>query len=109
MICGVPLYQFIRFIQLKIQSRHSKNVTHILWIQYVKDPVRPIIGWYCTCIIGARVVGCCAHIASMLWFLGYDRHQNNRIPSNIRNHQLLDAVVVPSDTGDTDSDSDSDE
>ena len=81
---------------------------HILWIQYVKGPVRPIIGWYCTRKIGGSVVGCCVHIASVLWFLGYDRHQNNTIPSNIRNHQLLDALDldIPSDT---DSDCDSDE
>jgi len=50
------------------------------------------------------VVSCCAHVASVLWFLGYDRHQNNTIPSNIRNHQLLDALDMPSD-----SDFDSDE
>ena len=109
------LYELLLFkeaigiIKVKIQSRHSKNVTHILWIQYVKGPVRPIIGWYCTCKIGSRVVGCCAHIASVLWFLGYDRHQNNTIRSNVRNHQLLDALDVPSDNDDTDSDCDSDE
>ena len=40
----------------------------------------------------------------MLWFLCYDRHQNNTIPSNIRNRQLLDALDMPSD-----SDFDSDE
>ena len=45
-----------------------------------------------------------ADIASVLWFLCYDRHQNNTIPSNIRNHQLLDALDMPSD-----SDFDSDE
>ena len=76
----------IGIIKVKIQSRHSKNVTHILWIQYVKGVVGPIIGR-------------CAHIASVLWFLGYDRHQNNTIPFNIRNHQLLDVL----DTDDTDS------
>ena len=71
----------------------------------MKGPVRPIIDWYCTCkIVGTRVVSCCAHIASVLWFLDYDRHQNNTIPSNIRNHQLLDALDMPSD-----SDFDSDE
>jgi hypothetical protein len=41
-----------------------------------------------------------------VWFLGYDRHQSNTIPSNIRNHQLLDALDMPSDT---DSDCDSGE
>ena len=34
----------------------------------------------------------------MLWFLGYDRHQSNTIPSNIRNHQFLDALDMPSDS-----------
>jgi hypothetical protein len=36
--------------------------------------------------------------------LGYARHQNNTIPSNIRNPQLLVAVDMPSDT-DPDCDS----
>jgi hypothetical protein len=30
--------------------------------------------------------------------LGYHRHQSNTIPSNIRNHQLLDALDMPSDS-----------
>jgi hypothetical protein len=30
--------------------------------------------------------------------LGYDRHQNNTIPSNIRNHQLLDGLDMPFDS-----------
>jgi hypothetical protein len=72
----------------------------------VKGPVRPIIGWYCTHKIGGRVDGVVLtyNVASVLWFLDYHRHQNNTIPSNIRNHQLLDALDIPSD-----SDFDSDE
>jgi hypothetical protein len=38
-------------------------------------------------------------------FYFYD-HKNNAIPSNIRNHQLLDGLDMPSDT---DSDCDSGE
>lgn len=37
----------ICIIKVKIQS-HSKNATHILWIQYVKGLVIPLIGLYCT-------------------------------------------------------------
>jgi hypothetical protein len=72
----------------------------------VKGPVRPIIGWYCTHKIGGRVDGVVLtyNVASVLWFLDYHRHQNNTIPSNIRHHQLLDALDIPSD-----SDFDSDE
>ena len=68
--------------------------------------IKRSIGWYCTRKIGGSVVGCCVHIASVLWFLGYDRHQSNTIPSDIRNHLLLDTLDMPSDTN---SDCDSDE
>ncbi|GFW94531.1 uncharacterized protein TNCV_3904411 [Trichonephila clavipes] len=31
------------------------------------------IGFNWQCKVGARVVGCCAHVASVLWYLGYWR------------------------------------
>lgn len=34
-----------------------------------------IPGWYCECKVGPRTVGCCAHVASVLWYLGYARNQ----------------------------------
>jgi hypothetical protein len=61
----------------------------MLWIQYVKGPVRHIMFWYFTRKIGGRVVGV---VLTYLVFLGYHRHQNNTNPSNIRNHQLLHAL-----------------
>ncbi|XP_033727707.1 uncharacterized protein LOC117317034 [Pecten maximus] len=64
---------FPDLLRVKIQSRHSKNAVHTLWIQYTTDTGN-IRGWYCTCKVGARVVGCCAHVASVLWFLGWKRH-----------------------------------
>ncbi|GFQ66503.1 uncharacterized protein TNCT_546991 [Trichonephila clavata] len=38
----------------------------------------PNIEWYCLCKVGARVVGCCAHVASILWYLGYWRHNHTQ-------------------------------
>ena len=32
-----------------------------------------IQGWYCICPTGSRVVGCCVHIASLLWYLNVCR------------------------------------
>jgi len=29
------------------------------------------------CRTGTRVVGCCAHIAAVVWFLGSRRHEEN--------------------------------
>ncbi|KAJ8314676.1 hypothetical protein KUTeg_006826, partial [Tegillarca granosa] len=62
-------------LRVKIQSRHSKNTIHTLWIRYDVDE-QDVSGWYCTCKVGARIIGCCAHIASVLWYLGYGRHQD---------------------------------
>ncbi|GFU42507.1 hypothetical protein TNCV_4556301 [Trichonephila clavipes] len=33
---------------------------------------------YCQCKVGARVVGCYAHVASVLWYLGYWRHNHTQ-------------------------------
>lgn len=44
---------------------------YLLWIKYDANAVT---AWYCKCKSGARVVGVCAHIASILCYLGYARH-----------------------------------
>lgn len=70
----LQVYKFNdRIIQVKIQSRHESKKFHKLWIEY-DGQAGSIEGWYCTCKTGARTLGCCAHVASVLWRLGYDRH-----------------------------------
>lgn len=73
-------------IRVKIKSRFRRAKTHQLWITYVptdeeddrmEEDFNPIQGHYCTCKSGARTIGCCAHIASVLWYLGYARHNEN--------------------------------
>lgn len=62
-----------RIIQVKIQSRHVSSKVYKIWIEY--DELEGTIdGWYCTCKSGARTLGCCSHITSVLWYLGYYRH-----------------------------------
>lgn len=75
MVC----HDFPFLLRVKIQSRHSRNILHTLWIKYdsEKEGVDSICGWYFTCKCGARIVGCCAHVSSVLWFLGWKRHQSD--------------------------------
>ena len=61
-------------LKAQIRSRHTSSKTYNLWIEH-NISLNPITGWFCTCKSGARVVGCCAHIASVLWYLGFERHQ----------------------------------
>ncbi|VDI18451.1 Hypothetical predicted protein [Mytilus galloprovincialis] len=63
-----------------------------------------IEGWYCTCKSGARVVGCCAHVASVLWYLGYQRLEQQSGSRRDFKTSVLDASHIPSsDESDCDS------
>ena len=72
-------------IRVKMQSRHTTSQQYQFWIRYEREGFDPIKGWYCKCKNGARVVGCCAHIASVLWYFGYFRHLD-RVPQYHSDH-----------------------
>ena len=84
-------------LKVKIQSRHTNSCQHSVWIEYNSlDGENPIDGWYCTCKNGARVVGCCAHIASIIWYLGLDRHIEKKVHSTKKAaNALLNASAKP--------------
>lgn len=53
-------------VRARLQSRYSKSSKHDLWIRYTNgDGIAKIGAYYCDCKCGARVVGCCSHIASV--------------------------------------------
>ena len=60
-------------VRCSIHSRHPNAHKYKAWIQYslTGDPIR---AWYCQCEADGRTVGCCAHIASVIWYLCYARH-----------------------------------
>ncbi|CAF3659116.1 unnamed protein product [Rotaria socialis] len=58
-------------IRAQILSRHKSATLYDVWVQYNKNE---ILGWYCRCPNGCRVVGCCSHIASVIWFLSFARY-----------------------------------
>ncbi|XP_061196609.1 uncharacterized protein LOC133204881 [Saccostrea echinata] len=62
-------------ISARIQSRHVSSKKYSLWVKYDTS----ILSWYCTCKNGARVVGMCGHIACVIWFLSYARHQKEEV------------------------------
>ena len=57
-------------VRVKIQSRHVSSKQYQLWLKYNNEEVT---GWYCKCRAGARVVGVCAHIAAVIFYLSQDR------------------------------------
>lgn len=59
-------------LRVRIQSRHINAKRYFCWIEYSDNQ---IAAWFCHCKAGQRTVGCCAHVSSVLWYLGHARHQ----------------------------------
>ena len=79
------------FIRVKLQSRHSRTRTYQAYLlcDLDEETIDKIIGFYCTCTQGARSVSPCAHVASVIWFLGYGRHQLGiKTPSEFLNQHF---------------------
>ena len=60
-------------VRVRFQSRHSNQKYHIATVQFDVMKENPICDYYCTCTSGAREVGCCVHVASILWHHGVQR------------------------------------
>ena len=65
---------FPNIIRVPTQSAHSNRKTYHPTIQFSADE---ILGWWCDCPIGSRIVGCCSHVSSVIWFLSYRRWEPN--------------------------------
>lgn len=91
-------------LRIRMQSRHTSSKTYQLWIKYEDGD---IIAWYCKCRAGARVVGMCAHTASIVWYLGFARHRRDvsRIGVCDWGEFLGDATAVDSSESDSDNSS----
>lgn len=89
------------FLRIRLYSRFRNATKHQVFISYVAndeddqdyDQNDVIQGYYCTCQSGARTLGTCAHVASVLWYLGHARHlQNIRYPDDSLLNTTLDAA-----------------
>lgn len=92
------------FLRIRVFSRFRNATRYQLFIAYNvpddnnsddndNDDENLIEGYYCQCPAGSRTLGACAHVASILWFLGYARHhQNIKYPTSYLLNHTLDAA-----------------
>jgi hypothetical protein len=67
-------------IRVKIPSRHKSQKIYNIFIRFsLRSKQKPIEGWYCDCVAGARNVGSCSHVASVLWYLGVARNDQTKL------------------------------
>jgi hypothetical protein len=63
-----------------IQYRHRNSTKYYIYVLDVaKSGAESLIEYYSQCKNGLRSVGCCAHIMTVLWFLGYGRYHLEEI------------------------------
>ena len=88
-------------LRVCIRSRHTRSKVYYLWVEWqheetekkknekgkekggggqdkATEKLSSVTGWYCTCPAGMRTIGCCAHIAAVIWYLAIARYDPDR-------------------------------
>lgn len=71
----------------RIQSRHVRARKYYCYLLVRNND---IVQRYCTCMTGRRTVGTCAHIVSIVWYLGHARHEGFVGPALFLNDVIVD-------------------
>ncbi len=81
---GLYEFEFVpeekNLVKVKLNSRHLSSTIYTIFIEFDKnDSKEHIKSWCCDCKSGLRTVGCCAHVASVMWYLGVAKNKTNLI------------------------------
>ena len=65
-------------LKIRIKSRHQSSKFYLVFIRYdpSKEAVEAITGWFCQFPNGLRTLGCCVHVASIVYYLCNGRFQS---------------------------------
>lgn len=68
-----------KLLRAEIRSRHSNATKYKTYVQYIPNvnDASSILEWYCTCKVGARTVGCCSHISSVIYYFAIGKSNEN--------------------------------
>lgn len=94
-------------IRCDVKSRHINKKTYKCYIHYDSEDagITAIKGYCCNCANGLRTVGCCSHVAAIIYYLSYGRYLSRVIRpaellANIFEYTSVESVI------DEDSDED---
>lgn len=83
-------------------NRHKNQTAYRVYVKYrpckETDDVNEshILGWYCTCKVGARIVGSCSHVACVIYYLSIGMHQET-LPNPAANiESIFEYTVIES-------------
>lgn len=91
-------------IKFEVRSRHISSKTYRCFIEYQpdKNDISGISRYCCDCANGRRTVGCCSHIAAIIYYLSYARYLAKIVkPAEILSRLFINekvSVVVNEDS-----------
>ena len=78
-------------VRVQFLSRHSKSAQYNATVRFNSLAEQLIEEWFCTRQTGPRQLGCCSHIAALLWHLGLNGAKISEAPPLSARH-LFDYV-----------------
>ncbi|KAJ8683762.1 hypothetical protein QAD02_019554 [Eretmocerus hayati] len=88
-------------IKFEVRSRHINRKMYKCFVKYDSRCVgiRGIVGYCCECANGLRTIGCCSHVASIIYYLSHARYLSQiirpaEILSRIFEHEGVEPVIA---------------
>jgi hypothetical protein len=94
-------------VKVEIRSRHIKSKTYRCYIDYLPNSTGPsgIKRYCCECANGNRTVGCCSHVAAVVYYLSHARYLSKIVrPAEILSNLFLADNVMTVINEDSDED-----
>ena len=65
-----------RIVSSMFYSRHRSETIYKVFVQFNIQirTIDSIIGWFCNCKVGSRTVGCCSHVAAIIYYLSIGKY-----------------------------------
>lgn len=94
-------------LKVKVRSRHINRQTYNCYVDYQPDTigVAGIKRHYCECANGRRTIGCCSHVAAVIYYLSNGRYKSSIIrPAEILSDLFTTDSTIPVIQEDSDED-----
>lgn len=84
-------------LKMEIQSRHKNRKTYRCYVDYVPNGNKctDICRYTCDCPNGLRTVGCCSHVASIVYYLSHARYVSRVVKPAAILSKVFESNPVP--------------
>ena len=94
-------------LKLHVQSRHISKKVYRCFVKYKPNTIgiSGLLEYTCDCTNGSRTVGCCSHIAAIVYYLAHARYLSKILkPAEILSKMFQQDRIMPVIEDDSDED-----